>query len=68
MLSVEIELLRGEGEIAELVANLSYSWVWRDMNMSGAVEYFYNGWGITGGGYGVDDLLANPELAQVEIG
>ena len=32
--------------------------------MSGAVEYYYNGWGIAGGGYGVDDLLANPELAQ----
>lgn len=27
----------------ELVTNLSYSWVWGDRNMSGAVEYYYDG-------------------------
>jgi hypothetical protein len=27
----------------ELVTNLSYSWIWGSRNMSGAVEYYYNG-------------------------
>jgi len=27
----------------ELVTNLGYSWIWGGMNMSGAVEYYYNG-------------------------
>ena len=28
---------------AEVVSNLSYSWVWGEKNVSGAVEYYYDG-------------------------
>ena len=30
---------------AQLVANWSYSWTWRGRNMSGALEYHFNGFG-----------------------
>ncbi len=39
----------------QLVANLSYSWNWAGKNMSGALEYYFNGFGQSGGNY---DLLA----------
>jgi hypothetical protein len=29
--------------VTEVVSNLSYSWIWGGKNMSGAVEYYYNG-------------------------
>ena len=29
--------------VVEVVSNLNYSWVWGNKNMSGAVEYYYNG-------------------------
>jgi hypothetical protein len=29
--------------VVEVVTNLSYSWVWSDKNVSGAIEYYYNG-------------------------
>jgi len=29
--------------VVEVVSNLNYSWVWGGKNMSGAVEYYYNG-------------------------
>jgi len=29
--------------VVEVVTNLSYSWVWSDKNVSGAVEYYYDG-------------------------
>ena len=29
--------------VTELVSNLSYSWIWGGKNMSGAVEYYYDG-------------------------
>ena len=46
----------------QLVTNLSYSWIAFDRNMSGAVEYFYNGFGQTGGRYDPTSLAANPDL------
>lgn len=39
----------------QLVTNLSYSWNWAGKNMSGALEYYFNGFGQSGGNY---DLLA----------
>ncbi|MEH6548944.1 MAG: hypothetical protein V7744_03070 [Pseudomonadales bacterium] len=33
------------------VANLSYSWNWGGKNMSGIVEYFYNGFGLSEDNY-----------------
>ncbi len=34
--------------VANVVLNLNYSWIAFDMNMTGAVEYYYNGFGQTG--------------------
>lgn len=39
----------------QLVTNLSYSWNWAGKNMSGALEYYFNGFGQSGGNC---DLLA----------
>ncbi len=44
------------------VTSLSYSWNWGGKNISGLLEYYYNGFGQTGGAYSIDDLLHNPEL------
>jgi hypothetical protein len=42
--------------------SLSYSWIWGGKNISGVLEYYYNGFGQKGGAYSFDDLLQNPEL------
>ncbi len=46
----------------QLVANWSYSWTWRDRNMSGALEYHFNGFGQDDGRYDPESLAANPDL------
>jgi len=46
----------------QLVTNLTYSWTAFDKNMSGAVEYFYNGFGQNSGNYGPASLAGNPDL------
>ncbi len=48
----------------ELVTNLSYSWAWWGKNVSGVVEYYYNGYGQKNGRYGPAALAANPELLR----
>jgi hypothetical protein len=45
-----------------VVANWSYSWTWRGRNMSGALEYFFNGFGQAGGRYDPASLAGNPDL------
>lgn len=47
---------------AEVVTNLSYSWSWRGKNMTGAIEYYFNGAGQGAGDYGPASLANNPEL------
>ena len=47
---------------AQFVANVSYSWISAGRNMSGSLEYFYNGFGQSGGNYAPEDLARNPEL------
>ena len=47
---------------AQLVANWSYSWTWRGRNMSGALEYFFNGFGQHEGRYDPASLAGNPDL------
>ena len=47
---------------AQLVTNLSYSWTWGGKNVSGAVEYYYNGFGLKDGAYDLASLAANPDL------
>jgi hypothetical protein len=46
----------------QAVANLTYSWNWFDRNMSGAVEYFFNGIGQRSGSYDSVSLSNNPDL------
>lgn len=48
---------------AQIVTNLMYSWVWKGKNMSGVVEYHYNGFGQSDGRYDTLSLAANPDLA-----
>ena len=49
---------------AQLVTNLSYSWIWGGKNVSGVVEYFFNGFGQPDGQYDPDRLAQNPELIR----
>jgi hypothetical protein len=44
------------------VANLTYSWVWGDKNVSGVLEYFYNGMGLRESDY--DQLGMEPDLTD----
>jgi hypothetical protein len=46
------------------VASWSWSWVGLGKNMSGAVEYFYNGFGQGGEQYSPEDLRDNPDLVR----
>jgi hypothetical protein len=48
--------------VISLATSISYSWVWGGKNVSGLVEYYYNGFGQKDSEYTVADLLRNPEL------
>ena len=57
------------GAELQFVTNLLYSWVWFERNMSGALEYYYNGFGQRGERYDPASLAGNPALvARVERG
>jgi hypothetical protein len=46
----------------QAVANISYSWTWSGRNVSGSLEYYFNGFGQSGGQYDPLSLAGNPEL------
>lgn len=46
------------------VASLSYSWTWGGKNVSGALEYYYNGFGQENSAYSPADLAGNPDLLR----
>jgi hypothetical protein len=46
----------------QFVTNLSYSWTMKDKNMSGAIEYHFNGFGQSDGRYDPLSLADNPDL------
>ena len=46
----------------QFVTNLTYSWTLSGRNMSGAVEYHFNGFGQSNGRYDPGSLAANPDL------
>jgi hypothetical protein len=48
--------------IVQLSTNLSYSWNWGGKNMSGVVEYHFNGFGQHSDDYDPLSLLGNPDL------
>ena len=47
---------------AQFVTNFMYSWIWGGKNMSGVLEYYYNGFGQTGARYDPVSLAGNPDL------
>ena len=50
--------------VFSLVTSLSYSWVSWEKNLSGILEYFYNGFGIDDGNYSPAALANNPDLVE----
>ena len=50
--------------VVSAVANISYSWIWWEKNISGFVEYFYNGFGQANSNYDPQALAANTELME----
>ena len=50
--------------VTSLVTSLSYSWLSWGHNVSGIVEYFYNGFGQTNGDYSPAALASNPGLVE----
>ncbi len=48
----------------QLVTNLTYSWRWLDRNMSGAIEYFFNGFGQPADDYDPLSLAGNTDLVD----
>ena len=53
----------GDDVKAQLVTNLSYSWAWGGKNVSGAIEYYFNGFGESDN-YDPLVLATNPELLE----
>ena len=54
----------GNDVSVQLVSNLTYSWNWFDRNMSGAIEYFFNGFGQRSDDYDPNSLGNNPDLIE----
>jgi len=52
------------GNFLSGVLNYSYSWIGFDKNMSGVIEYYHNGFGISNGDYSPSNLANNPELLK----
>ncbi|RRJ82795.1 hypothetical protein D0544_13150 [Aestuariirhabdus litorea] len=50
--------------VASLVSSLSWSWVGWNKNMSGALEYYYNGFGERAGTPGLEAVVDNRELLE----
>lgn len=48
--------------VPSIVTSLSHSWTWGGRNISGLVEYFYNGFGRSDGCYSPRCLAESPEL------
>ena len=46
----------------QAVANLSYSWMWSGKNVSGAIEYYFNGFGQHDERYDPLSVAGNPDL------
>jgi len=49
-------------DVFSAVSSLSYSWTWGGKNISGLLEYYYNGFGQRHSDYSMQSLLQNPDL------
>jgi hypothetical protein len=54
----------GGDTYVEAVANVSYSWTWGGRNVSGSVEYYFNGFGQHDGDYALPDVAMNTQLSE----
>jgi hypothetical protein len=61
---VTVAFTENDDAVASLVTSGSYSWTWGGKNVSGVLEYFYNGFGQIEGRYSAMDLAQNPELVE----
>jgi len=52
----------GQDDIFSAVSSLSYSWTWGGKNVSGLLEYYYNGFGQRAGDYAPSEIARNPDL------
>jgi hypothetical protein len=52
------------GTTTEFVANFTYSWGWGKKNVSGVIEYYFNGFGQEDGQYSPAEFAQNPELLR----
>lgn len=52
------------GSTLAAVGGVSYSGILRGRNWTGSMEYYYNGFGQTGGDYSPASLASNPELLK----
>ena len=50
--------------VFSVVTSLTYSWIGWGKNISGILEYFYNGFGIADGDYSPAALASNPDLVE----
>ncbi|WP_299802826.1 hypothetical protein [uncultured Shewanella sp.] len=62
--ATDLVVTLGEQDYLSLVSNWSYSWVGLEKNMTGSLEYFYNGLGITDGDYSLESLRQHPQLLE----
>lgn len=51
-------------DVVSAVTSLSYAWTWGGRNVSGILEYYHNGFGQSGGAYGLAELARNPDLLE----
>ena len=61
---VTVAFTEDDDAVASLVTSGSYSWTWGGKNISGVLEYFFNGFGQSDGRYSAMDLAQNPELVE----
>lgn len=51
-------------DVFSVATSLSYSWIWAGRNVSGLIEYYFNGFGQKNSAYSPDDLILNPDLLR----
>ena len=54
----------GLENVFSAATSLSYSWTWGGKNVSGLLEYYYNGFGQRHSDYSTQSLLHNPDLLR----
>jgi hypothetical protein len=54
----------GDEPTGSFVTSLSQSYTWGGKNVSGIIEYFFNGFGQSDGCYSTEDLAGNPKLLE----